>query len=77
MPLGYELAKCRESGSELPAAARFCPLCGTQAGLKKDVFQVSAESLVGKVKEIVNDASVKRVYLKDEKGIVLLSIPVT
>jgi hypothetical protein len=33
--------------------------------------------LVGKVKEIFQDASVKRIVIKDENGRVLLSIPVT
>jgi hypothetical protein len=44
---------------------------------KKDVFQVSSEKLVGKVKEIVQDASVKRIIIKDHKEKVLLTIPVT
>lgn len=33
--------------------------------------------MVGKVKEIINDAQVKRINIKDEKGKLLLSIPVT
>jgi hypothetical protein len=45
--------------------------------VKKDVYHVSADGLVGKVKEIIRDANVKRVVVKDEKGRVLLSIPVT
>ncbi|HXV46476.1 MAG TPA: DUF4342 domain-containing protein [Nitrososphaera sp.] len=45
--------------------------------MKKDVYHVSAEGLVGKVREIVRDANVKRIVVKDEKGKVLLSILVT
>jgi hypothetical protein len=45
--------------------------------MKKEVYQVSAEGLVGKVKEILNDAKVKRIIIKDEKGKIVLSIPVT
>ncbi|MBM3897074.1 MAG: DUF4342 domain-containing protein [Thaumarchaeota archaeon] len=45
--------------------------------MKKDIFQVSAETLVGKVKEILKDASVKRLVIKDDKGKVLISMPVT
>jgi hypothetical protein len=71
------MAKCNECGADLPSDAKFCPRCGAQAGLKKDVYQVSAEGLVGKVKEVINDAKVKRVIIKDDKGEVLLSIPVT
>jgi len=71
------MVKCAECGIELRQDARFCPNCGTQAGLKKDVYDVSAGGLVGKVKEILKDAKVKRIVVKDQKGKVLLSIPVT
>lgn len=71
------MAKCGECGADLPSDARFCPRCGAQAGLKKEVYQVSADGLVGKVKEAINDAKVKRIIIKDDKGKVLLSIPVT
>jgi len=71
------MVKCGECRTELPQDAKFCPNCGRQVGLKKDVYNVSAGGLVGKVKEIVQDARVKRIIIKDEKGKVLLSIPVT
>jgi hypothetical protein len=71
------MVKCGECRSVLPQDARFCPNCGTQIGLKKDVYHVSAGGLVGKVKEIFKDARVKRIIVKDEKGKLLLSIPVT
>jgi hypothetical protein len=38
---------------------------------------VSGDGLIRKVKEILNDAKVKRVVIKDDQGKVLLSIPVT
>jgi Domain of unknown function (DUF4342) len=38
---------------------------------------VSGDGLIGKGKEVLNDAKVKRVVIKDDKGKVLLSIPVT
>jgi hypothetical protein len=71
------MVKCAECGSELPQNAKFCPNCGTQIGLQKDVYEVSAGGLLGKVKEIFQDARVKRIVIKDEKGNLLLSIPVT
>lgn len=71
------MTKCNECGTELPSEAKFCLDCGAQVGMKKDVYYVSAEGLVGKVKEIIRDANVKRIVVKDEKGKVLLSIPVT
>jgi len=71
------MVKCAECRTELSQDARFCPNCGTQAGLKKEVYHVSSGGLVGKIKEILQDARVKRIIVKDEKGKLLLSIPVT
>ncbi len=71
------MAKCRDCGAELPANAKFCLSCGTQVGLKKETFQVSSEKLVEKFKEVVKDARVKRVIIKDDMGKILLSIPLT
>ena len=61
---------------ELSQDARYCSNCGTQVGLGRDVYDVSAGSLIGKVKEIIQDARVKRIVIKDEKGNLLLSIPI-
>lgn len=44
---------------------------------EKDVYHVPAEGRVGKVKDIIRDANVKSIVVKDEKGKLLLSIPVT
>lgn len=63
------MLKCRDCGTELPAIAKFCLNCGPEvAETQKDVYQVSAEGLVGKVREIIRDAKVKRVIIKDQKG---------
>ncbi|HZY95060.1 MAG TPA: DUF4342 domain-containing protein [Candidatus Bathyarchaeia archaeon] len=71
------MVKCIECGAELAAGARYCSSCGVQAGIKKEVFQVSPEKLIEKFKDIVKDASVKRVVVKNETGRTILSIPVT
>jgi ribosomal protein L40E len=69
--------RCNECNTSLPSDAKFCSNCGTQVGIEKDVYNVSGEGLVGKVKEIINDARVKRINIKDDRGKLLLSIPVT
>ena len=69
------MTNCLECGKELPANAKFCASCGAQVGLKKETYQVSSEKLLEKFKEITKDASVKRVIIKDDKGKVVLSIP--
>ena len=71
------MEKCVDCGTELAQDARYCSNCGAQTGIGKDVYDVSAGSLIGKVKEIIQDARVKRIIIKDEKGNLLLSIPVT
>ena len=38
---------------------------------------ITAEGLVSKVKEIIRDVRVRRVIVKDEKGKVLISFPIT
>jgi uncharacterized protein DUF4342 len=75
--LSINMEKCQECKSKLPSNARYCPSCGSQAGLEKEVYRVSGEGLVGKVKEIVSDARVKRITVRDDKGKLLLSMPVT
>lgn len=71
------MLKCSECGRELPSESQFCLSCGSQLGTERDMYEVSAEGLIGKVKEIVHEANVKRIVIKDEKGRVLSSIPVT
>ncbi len=71
------MVRCVECGAELAATSRFCSSCGTQVGLKKEVFHLSPEKLVEKFKEVSKDASVKRIVVKNENGKTILSVPVT
>jgi hypothetical protein len=48
-----------------------------ESGSKKDVFQVTSDKLVEKVKDVVHDANVKKIIVKDKNDKVLLTIPVT
>jgi Domain of unknown function (DUF4342) len=55
-----------------------CLNCGTEvAETQKHVYQASAEGLVSKVKEIIRDAKIKRVVIKNENGKILLAILVS
>jgi len=40
-------------------------------------FKVSGDSLVAKVRELIREGNVRRVFLKNEKGDTLLEIPLT
>lgn len=68
---------CGECGADLPTLARFCPSCGAETGIKKDVYDIPSEGLVSKVKDMMHDVTVKRIIVKDDRGKILLSIPVT
>jgi CBS domain-containing protein len=71
------MANCTDCKRIVPSDAMYCPNCGMQIGVKRTVYKVSGDGLLGKVKEIMKDVKVKRVVIKDDKDKVLLSIPVT
>lgn len=69
---------CMSCGDALPEGARFCPRCGAPAEVSEwDEFQVAADNLVGRVKELIREGNVSRVVVRNEKGETLLEIPVT
>lgn len=44
---------------------------------KKEEFKVSGEDLLKKIKELVKEGNVRRIIIKNEKGKVLIEIPLT
>ncbi|MCJ7695111.1 MAG: DUF4342 domain-containing protein [Anaerolineaceae bacterium] len=40
-------------------------------------FRISGEEVIAKVKELLHEGNVRRLILKDEKGITLIEIPLT
>lgn len=57
---------------------RFCYACGAPVTkVVKEEFSVSADNLIEKVKELLHEGNVTRIIIKNEKGKVLLEIPVT
>ncbi len=40
-------------------------------------FRVSGESVVAKVKELINEGNVRRIILKNEEGHTLIEVPLT
>lgn len=62
----------------LPEGARYCPSCGNPVGKTVwEEFSLSAEDLVGRVKELIHEGNVRRVVIKNEEGKTLLEIPMT
>ena len=72
------LPYCWKCGAELKEHDQFCSVCGTAVTkVVTEEFSVSADNLIEKVKELLHEGNVTRIIVKDEKGKVLLEIPVT
>ena len=69
---------CMNCGKELPEEARYCSQCGAPVERSEwEEFQVSADDLVGRVKELIHEGNIRRIRVRNEKGETLLEIPVT
>jgi repressor of nif and glnA expression len=44
---------------------------------KTEEFKISGEDIVKKVKEIIKEGNVRRIIIKNEKGEIMLEVPVT
>jgi hypothetical protein len=72
------LAYCSKCGTKLKEGDKFCYACGALVTkVVVEEFSVSADNLIGRVKELLHEGNVTRVIVKDEKGRVLLEIPAT
>jgi len=49
----------------------------TEEKVKSEEFKVDGEQLVAKIKEIVHEGNIRRITIKNEKGEVLIEIPLT
>lgn len=45
--------------------------------VRYEEFRVNGEALIAKVKEILHEGNVRRLIIKDDKGTVLIEIPLT
>ncbi len=72
------MSYCTECGKELPENARYCSQCGAPLSASEwEEFQVSADDLAGRVKELIADGNISRLIVRNERGETLLEIPVT
>lgn len=72
------MAQCAGCGAELVSGAAYCHRCGRPVkDVRVEEFTLTSEQLVEKVKELVHEGNVSRVMVKDDKGNVLLDLPVT
>ena len=47
------------------------------SGTRYEEFKISGEGLVAKVRELLREGNVRRVFIKNDQGKVLLEIPLT
>ena len=45
--------------------------------VRYEEFKVSGDAVISKVKEILHESNVRRITIKNEKGITLIEIPLT
>ncbi|HDI52652.1 MAG TPA: DUF4342 domain-containing protein [Candidatus Bathyarchaeota archaeon] len=69
--------KCSKCGREIPDDSNYCPYCGSRVGVRWEEFQVEAEALVAKVKQLLREGNVRRIVVRSPEGKTLLEIPVT
>lgn len=69
---------CRNCGKELNEDARYCSNCGTETrGTQWEEVTIATDDLVGRVKGLIAEGNVRRIVVRNEKGELLLEIPVT
>ena len=49
----------------------------TEEEVRTEEYQVSGESLVAKVKELVHEGNIRRIIIKNEEGKTLIEVPLT
>lgn len=69
---------CKSCGKEISETMNFCPNCGASTKkTSKEVYSVSSDDLVKKVKELIHEGNITKIIVKNEKDETLLEIPVT
>jgi len=49
----------------------------TTSQTHKEEFKVNGDDLVKKIKEIINEGNIRRIIIKNEKGVTLIEVPLT
>ena len=70
------MSYCTKCGANLNEDDVFCSSCGTKAEkITQEEYSVDSENLIERVKELLHDATVTRIIIKNEKDEILLQIP--
>ena len=69
---------CERCGTKLPSDAKYCPSCGFRVEtIVTEKISISADNLIQKVKELIQEGNVTRIIIKDGNGRILLEMPAT
>jgi CBS domain-containing protein len=69
---------CKSCGKEIAEGMNYCPNCGASAKkTTSEVYSVSSDDLVSKVKELIHEGNITRIIVKNERDETLLEIPAT
>jgi hypothetical protein len=73
---------CPKCSTDLVPNATYCSACGINVSTLKGAtyakqYSVSSDDLSKKVRELLHDATVSRIIVKDDKGTTLLEMPAT
>jgi len=69
---------CNSCGAELIRDSAYCRMCGKPVkSVTTEQFTLRSEQLVEKVKELLREGNVTRIVVKDERGSLLLDLPIT
>lgn len=72
------MKSCERCGKELGEGANYCPYCGSPTKkVASEVYSVSSDDLLKKVRDLIHEGNVTRIIVKSEQGETLLEIPVT
>ena len=69
---------CKKCGAELSKGANYCSSCGASVEeVRTEEIKVLSDDLVKTVKKLIREGNIRRIIIKDEKGKMILEIPVT
>lgn len=69
---------CKNCGIELLVNANYCSSCGSSVKeVIKEEFTIKSDDLIKTVKKLLHEGNVRRIIIKDDKGKILLEIPVS
>jgi len=69
---------CEKCGKEITGEMNYCPYCGAPSKrISKEVYSVSSDDLVKKVRELIHEGNVTKIIVKNERGETMLEMPAT